>query len=379
MFAGVLLLALAIALAVGCLTPQLVAATTTPRGAFDASAVPRAPDYASDATWLALPSTRDEADVALQELPALDPAAAGADVFYVHPTTSIAPSWNAPFDDATIRAASVRGGMLIQASAFNGCCAVYAPTYRQASLNAFTAPSPDGDRAIDVAYSDVVAAYEEFTRRTGGERPFILAGHSQGAFLGARLLRERIATGEARGRLVAAYLIGAPLTADELGGLRACAAPTETGCVVTFNARGPRHERDGFDFVTNAPEEARLCVNPTLGAASAEPVPAARHGGAVFFDSARAALLPAFAASQCAGGRLVVRELAPLPQRDLMSGVLLWVMGGENYHPLEFQLFYADLRRDAARRLQAHGTASRLEAPDRGVDAEGRARVQSNS
>jgi hypothetical protein len=59
-----------------------------------------------------------------------------------------------------------------------------------------------------------------------------------------------------------------------------------------------------------------------------------------------------------------------------MSGVLLWVMGGQNYHPIEYQLFYADLRRDAARRFEAYWAAS---PPDRGVDAEGRARVQSSS
>lgn len=73
--AGLLLLALAIALAVGRFAPPLVAAATTPRGGFDASAVPRAPDYASDAAWLTLPNTRDEADVALPEPPALDPVA----------------------------------------------------------------------------------------------------------------------------------------------------------------------------------------------------------------------------------------------------------------------------------------------------------------
>ena len=122
-----LLLALATGLAISRFAPQLVAAATAPRRNFDASTIPRAPDYASDAAWLALPNTRDDADVALPELPAIDPAAAHADVFYLHPTTSIAPSWNAPFDNAAIRAASIRGGTLIQASAFNACCAVYAP------------------------------------------------------------------------------------------------------------------------------------------------------------------------------------------------------------------------------------------------------------
>lgn len=56
--------------------------------------------------------------------------------------------------------ATDRGATGIQATAFNGCCAVYAPRYRQANGMAFTRSSADGDRAIDVACGDVrVAAF----------------------------------------------------------------------------------------------------------------------------------------------------------------------------------------------------------------------------
>lgn len=352
--AGLGLAAVAIAVAVVFFPQALARAAMTPGGEFDPAAVPPAPDYARDEAWLALPSTKDDADVALPELPAADPALAPVDVFYVHPTTSIAAQWNTPADCAEVRAASVRGGTLIQASVFNGCCAVYAPAYRQASGMAFVAPTPSGNRAIALAYSDVAAAFEEFTRRTGGKRPFVVAGHSQGAVLAARLLRERVAPFDTRRRLVAAYLVGAPLAESDLSGLHACTRPEETGCVVTFNARGPHHVRDALEFGTQVPEEARLCVNPTLGAVSSEAVPRERHAGAVFFDSAHPALLPAFASSRCTGGRLVVSDLQPLPNRDALSGVLLWVMGGENYHPIEYQLFYGDLRKDAQRRIGAY-------------------------
>jgi len=94
-------------------------------------------------------------------------------------------------------------------------------------------------------------------------------------------------------------------------------------------------------------------VNPTLGAATSEPAPASAHGGALFFDADVPAIVPRFAASVCKGGRLVVTELKPLPARAVMSGVLLWVMGGANLHPIEVQLFYVDLRRDVARRVAA--------------------------
>jgi hypothetical protein len=180
----------------GSFIPALVTAMITASDGFDAAGVPGAPDYTGNAASLALPSTAEEADVALPELPAIEAAAAGVEVFYLHPTSSIERRWNAPVGDAAVRAASIRGGTFIQASVFNGCCAVYAPSYRQASGIAFVKPSHAGDQAIDFAFADVSAAFSDFQRRRGSARPFILAGHSQGAVLAARLLREQIANGD---------------------------------------------------------------------------------------------------------------------------------------------------------------------------------------
>ena len=325
----------------------------TPHGDVNGTPTPRALDYTRNTSWIALPSTKDEADVALDDMPAIDQTRAAVDVFYVHSTSSIAPVWNAAADDPAIRAASVRGGTLIQASVFNACCAVYAPEYRQATGIAFVTPSTEGGRAVDIAYADVDAAFSEFLRRS--EHPFIVAGHSQGSILLARLMRERIACAspacmELAHRLVAAYLIGAPLSAHDVAPLHACRSRDEIGCIITFNARGPGHTKNATEFGARVPEGARLCVNPTLGLASNEAVPAAKHGGAVFFDADSPALLPQFVASRCSRGRLVVTEMKSLPKRDALSGVLLWVMGGENDHPIEYQLFYADLRADALRR-----------------------------
>src|SRR5262249_27804609 len=98
--------------------------------------------------------------------------------------------WNAPTDEPALNEATDRVATGIQASAFNGCCSVYAPRYRQANGTAFTHPSPDGGRAIALAYTDVHRAFEEFNSRRGAGRPFILAGHSQGTVLAERLLHE---------------------------------------------------------------------------------------------------------------------------------------------------------------------------------------------
>jgi hypothetical protein len=322
-------------------------------GPFDGSLTPPTPDYSDPASWAALPELDDGADVALPELPAVDQAFAPADVFYVHPTTWLGPGWNGPIDDETVVEATERGATLIQASAFNACCAVYAPRYRQAHGRAYIKPDAIGAQAVDVAYADVFAAFDAFLARTG-ERPFIIAGHSQGSILAGRLLRERVGGTPLQERLVAAWLPGAPLRPDQVGGLPVCAEPDQTSCVAAWNARGPDYEVNGFEFDAADPDTmtGRICVNPISWQANGGHVPAERNSGGLFFDTDVPSVKPAFADAQCDGGSLVVRSMGD-PERDVMSRVLLWMMGPENYHPIEYQLFYVDLRRNAAERVAA--------------------------
>lgn len=326
-------------------------------GAFDPSATPPAPNHAEPSAWAALPELEDGADVSLPELPAIDQLQASADVFYLHPTTWLGAQWNAPFDDPAVIEATTRGATLIQASAFNACCAVYAPRYRQANGRAYTHPDANSERAVAVAYADVSAAFDAFLARTG-ERPFIIAGHSQGAMLGARLVRERIAGSALEQRLVVAYLPGGVVRADTIG-IPVCDAPTQTGCVVSWNARGPNFEHNAFEL--DAADEdtmvGRVCVNPITWTTDGEAVTADRNAGAIFFDTDAPALKPAFADARCVDGVLVVTSIGDA-ERDVMSRLLLWVMGPQNYHPIDVQLFYVDLRRNAVARVQAF-TANR--------------------
>lgn len=323
-------------------------------GPFDAAAVPPAPDYDDPAAWAALPELEDGADVALPELPALDPRSAPADVFYVHPTTALGSTWNAPIDEPAVVEATTRGGTLIQASAFNACCAVYAPRYRQAHGRAFVQPDAESRRAVEVAYADISAAFDEFLERTD-DRPFIVAGHSQGAILGARLVRERIAGTPLHARLVAAYLPGGTVRPETFGAaVPVCDRPTQTGCVVAWNARGPHYVPNEMEL--DADDEAtmrgRTCVNPITWTTDGAHAPASANAGAVFFDTDAPALQPGFADAQCVDGTLVVTIMGD-PERDVMGTLLLWTIGPENYHPVEIQLFYADLRRNAAQRVAA--------------------------
>ncbi|MDC3962785.1 DUF3089 domain-containing protein [Polyangium jinanense] len=327
-------------------------------GPFEPSAAPAAPNYAEPSAWAALPTLDDDADVSLPELPALGPGVAKADVFYVHPTTIVGTQWNMPIDDPAVVKATARGATLIQASAFNACCAVYAPRYRQASGKAFVHPSPDGDRAIDLAYGDVAAAFASFLERRGEGRPFILASHSQGTVLAARLLREKIWGKPIGKHLVVAYLIGGPISRQTIGeDIPVCASEEQGGCVVGWNARGPHYERNDLEF-KDAPSATRICVNPLTWKTDGAAAPASQNQGAVFFDAEPPAVLPAFADAACReDGNMWISQLDRMPARDFASGLLLWTMGPENYHPIEYQLYYVNLRKNAVRRVEAFQAA----------------------
>ena len=114
-------------------------------------------------------------------------------------------------------------------------------------------PGPDGASAIELAYGDVRAAFRFFLERYSRGRPFILAGHSQGSVLAARLLEQEIAGSGLSERLVAAYLIGGPINDAPGPGVPACAAPEQTGCLVAWNARGPRFARQRVRLLRRGP------------------------------------------------------------------------------------------------------------------------------
>ncbi len=320
-------------------------------GEFDPSSTPPAPNYQEASAWAALPSTRDGADVSLPELPAIEQATASASVFYLHPTTWVGKAWNGPTDAAAVVEATERGATLIQASAFNSCCAIFAPRYRQANGGAYTQPTPAGEKAIKVAFDDVTRAFERFLSTTKG--PFFIAGHSQGAILGAKLLKERVAGSAAEARLVAAYLPGSNARPGDVG-IPICAHSAQTGCVAVWNARGPNYEPNDLELDAANPDtmEGRICVNPITWESNGDHAPAAANPGAVFFDTPTPKVKPAFADAQCRDGTLVVTKLGDL-ERDMMSRILLWMMGPENYHPVEYQLFYVGLRANAEERLAA--------------------------
>lgn len=333
----------------------LVGFAMAPRVPFDLRAAPPAPDYGDPRNWSALPERDDAGDRAPTGSPATDQRTTAADVFYVHPTTYLGNQWNAPADDPALAAVTDRVATQIQATAFNACCAVYAPRYRQVNGTQFTRPSADGARAIDLAYADVVRAFEAFQARRGADRPFVLAGHSQGSILAERLLQDRISGSPLRDQLVAAYLPGGFLTEDGLReaspDILPCRDVSDVHCAIAWNARGPEYVSNDF-ALARSDRRTLLCTNPLSWQADGAPALADRNLGAVFLETDDPSPRPAFADAQCVAGTLVVREIGAAP-RDLPSRILDHVLGAGNHHPIEYQIYFMNIRENAVQRVRA--------------------------
>src|SRR4051812_19004262 len=276
------------ALAYRLFEKELMRWVMVPSAPFRDVPMPAGADYRQARMWIARPDI--PGNPSLWTPAGFRPAASpGASVFFVHPTSFLESSaWNAPVTDPE---SQDRAALFVrsQASAFNSVGAIWAPKYRQAAFGAFLTSEDNARRALDFAYRDVLAAYEEFLRDAPADRPIILAAHSQGSAHLMRLLQERIKGAREAGRIAAAYVIGWPVsvTADLPAlPLPACERPDQAACILSWQSYAepadPSQVTDVYDE-SSGPGGARrgtpmLCTNPLTGARGGD-APAARNLG----------------------------------------------------------------------------------------------------
>jgi hypothetical protein len=204
------------------------------------------------------------------------------DCFYVYPTVSSQPTPNA---NLVIEGQETQIAV-DQASRFSQDCKVYAPMYPQVTIPAEFEALALGElnqSYVNIAYGPVLAAWHEYLAKYNHGRGVVLIGHSQGADLLRKLVKEEIDPSESeRKLLVSALLMGGNVAVPEgerVGGdfknIPACQAAYETHCVVaysTFYSEPPDDtlfgENSGIDSeLGGGPAEGELqvmCVNPTL-------------------------------------------------------------------------------------------------------------------
>ena len=249
-----------------------------------------------------------------------------------------------------------------QASAFNETGEVWAPRYRQATFGAFLTTQANAAKARDLAYHDVAAAFDAFVAQAG-DRPIILAGHSQGSLHLVRLLREKIAGKPIQKRIVAAYVIGWPVsrTTDVPAlGLPECRTAEQAGCILSWQSfaepADPSLVLDAYDASSTIDGKPRrgtpmICTNPLTGMPDAT-APATANLGTLFpsADLTRATIEPGRVAARCDP-----RGILLIGNPPSLGG---YVLPGNNYHVYDYSLFWANVRADAARRLATFTAAS---------------------
>lgn len=191
--------------------------------------IPRTPDYDDTALWY----IRESA-----------PAGRGADVFYLVSTWET--EWTTP-DGVLCRYADVyneehRADMTKEISRIADYMGAgnnfYSPFYRHMAIETWATQNEDTIASrFRLPMDDIRQAFNHFLKHRDPQRPFILAGFSQGAKGVVELLKEM--PGELHPYLVAAYVMGYKVTPDDVQAspnIRAAQNATDLGVTICYNS-----------------------------------------------------------------------------------------------------------------------------------------------
>ena len=314
-------------------------------------AVPAPPDYSRKECWYKIPEvTRD------------------VDTFYIYATEYImssleegAPDYAALDNPEMI--AGVENEHMAHATTFEDSTNVFIPYYRQTGLR-FAGEVYKRDGNIDASisgmpYDDITAALDYYFENYNEGRPFIIAGHSQGSYIGKLVLKKYFKDHpEYYDRMVAAYLIGSSTTREDLAEyphMKFASGESDTGVIVSWHTEGQRNVDE------NAPNVALLpngfCINPLNWKLDDTYAPASENLGSLVANetTGEPETRDIGADAQVVPERGVVVtnaacEEMPEEQRKIASEYF----GPEGHHGEDYTLFYNNIRDNVAKRVAAY-------------------------
>jgi hypothetical protein len=199
----------------------------------------------------------------------------GIDCFYVYPTVSGQKTGNSNLQiDPEEKSIA-----LYQAARYSQYCKVYAPMYRQETLDGIGLGTPTTKPNAAEALSDVENAFETYLHKYNHGRGFVLIGHSQGSFVLRSVIAKLVDPKPAVRKLfVSAILMGGNVLVKKgegIGGdfkrIPACQADSQIHCVIAFSTFDQTPPSDTLFGVPPAADKGDqvLCTNPAaLGGGS---------------------------------------------------------------------------------------------------------------
>lgn len=222
--------------------------------------VPVAPDYTNAQMWSIIKNDID---------------GTGADVFYIPSTWefdwSTGDSMVSHYADPSL--AAHRADMSMEIDKVAEYMAegnnFYSPYYRHITLDSWATLNEDtiNRRYHDVAFVDVRNSFSHFIEKENNNRPFILAGFSQGGKSVVELLK--IMDDKTRERMIAAYVLGYKVTPDDVAEhpyIKAAQDSIDTGVVICYNSVS---DVKYLKPVVSAPNV--MCINPVNWRTDATP------------------------------------------------------------------------------------------------------------
>jgi hypothetical protein len=338
-----------------------------PSGEFDPNQAVAAPDYADQNYWASLPDMKDPADLVPGGIEVLPQGENPVDTFFIHPTGFLTTaSWISPMTLESGTEENTMWMMANQASAFNGCCNVYAPRFREANIFAYFGSEVERSALLGFAYQDVKRAFEYYLEFYNDGRPFILASHSQGTHHSMRLLSEVIDTSDLHERMVAAYTIGGvllPLSPgwfDGMQHIKPCQSENDLHCVIHWDTMP-----EGTEPMQRP--AATLCTNPLTWRVDEELASRALNEGAVLpegtFNAAFGKVedvptqqtfesldspMPHLTSAQCRDGTLFAERQTDNGFSEVGSGMM------DTYHEIDYALFYMNIHNNARLRAKTY-------------------------
>jgi hypothetical protein len=311
---------------------------------------PVATDYSQAAHWLSLPAT-----------------VKAVDVFYLYPTAWQKVTNSDPniceIDNPSMLIGSA-SAFARQATAFETVGNIYAPYYRQAdAAYILTLPLTEHDAVVaGIPTLDAVAAFDYYIKHYNNGRPFILAAHSQGSIVLLNLLAGYMKDNpDVYSRMIAAYVIGYPVTAQYLADnphLKFATGADDTGVIISWNTEAP--VIDGANPVLSG--LVGLVINPLTWTTEETFIDNSYNLGSILLKSNGSV-------AEDANGNFELMTPSADAQIDKTKGVLIcstvdpniWSPGPSTqnpvalpkgvFHSFEYPFYYYNIRANAQNRV----------------------------
>ena len=302
-------------------------------------------DYSQESNWYKIPEITKEFDT-----------------FYIYSTMYMGAN-EGDADYATLDNKEVLDNIWIEhaikSSVFEESTNLFIPFYRQSSMkHAAEVFQKDGN--IDAAlmsmpYTDITAALDYYFKKYNNGRPFVIAGHSQGAAILRLVLKKYFkAHPNYYKRMVAAYAIGYSITKEDLEAnphMKFATGETDTGVIISWHAEGPKNVEKNVPIPSVIIAKNGIAINPLNWKLDETYAPASMNLGSIVLDEKT--------------GKTEIRDIDGDAQVCLARGTVVTnakatpnemveLAGPQCYHQDDYSIFYNNIKDNVAKRIAAY-------------------------